>query len=516
MRTIGIISFLLLIGLAAKTQPPINNWYSFGRTQSILGSVIATDSCYYAIGLGASTVPGIWDAGFYKIGFDGNIMNESYLHNDTVSINHMSVIGNPFIATSDGNFAALAGQLPYFRFIKYSPSGDTIFTRLITEFYLIDNYEAVQPADILQINPDSSFTCSAWIGDNSLGQSGVILFNLSKNGDLNFYNVFFSGNVSYKQHIPAGLVNTTNGYILSTTIFTAWGYPIDELDHLQFITLDQLGNELNTQTFWGQNLEAFPKGFIQTEDGGFIHGGIVGKYSAPLNTNKFLGQIVKLDQNLDRVWQLTLGDSMDMNYIQVNNIVLVDNGYIASGYSYADSMICGWMFNINDNGQVIWDSYFSYVPDTSFNFPEHRFYDFKKTADNGFIMVGEAWNAQATLEGTPGRFAWLVKTDSVGCLVPGCQDFLEITKSEMPLVKLSAFPNPTSGILNIHYYDPNFSGKAKMLVYDLNGREVKSWNLFSNDMTYIYDASHLKAGTYILQITENGQPFANEKFIIAN
>src|SRR5690606_38197315 len=138
----------------------------------------------------------------------------------------------------------------------------------------------------------------------------------------------------------------------------------------------------------------------------------------PLNTNKFLGQVVKLDENLNRVWSVTLGDSTDMNYLDVNNIVAVENGYVASGFSYVDSMICGWMFNIDFDGQIIWDSYFSFVPDTSFNFPEHRFYDMKQTSDNGFIMVGEAWNVQATLEGTPGRFAWIVKTDSVGCLVP--------------------------------------------------------------------------------------------------
>jgi len=515
MRTIGIISFLLLIGLAAKTQPPINNWYSFGRTQSILGSVIATDSCYYAIGLGASTVPGIWDAGFYKIGFDGNIMNESYLHNDTVSINHMSVIGNPFIATSDGNFAALAIQFPYFRFIKYAPSGDTIFTKLITEFYLNEGYSAYQPADLIQLDEDSSFTCTGWVAHNSDMQSGVNLFNLSQTGDLNFSNTFFCENTNYKQHIPAGLVNTTNGYILSTTISKAWGDPIDELDHLRFITLDQLGNELNTQTFWGQNLEAFPNGFIQTEDGGYIHGGAVGGYNAPLNWNNFLGQVVRLDENLERVWQISLGDTTDINYVNLNNIVLVDNGYVASGYSYVDSMICGWMFNINDNGQVVWDSYFSYVPDTSFNFPEHRFYDLKKTTDNGFIMVGEAWNAQATLEGTPGRFAWLVKTDSVGCLVPGCQDFLEITKSEMPLVKLSAFPNPTSGILNIHYYDPNFSGNSIMSIYDFQGKLINNWRLFSNDMTYIFDASKLEAGFYVIQVSCHGENEASTKLIIA-
>ena len=141
---------LLFVSSIGISQPPLNQWYSFGKTQSILGSVIATDSCYYAIGLGASTVSGIWDAGFYKFDLNGNVLVESYLHNDTVSINHMSTLGNPFISTSDGNFVALASQFPYFRFTKYTPSGDTIYSKLITEIYLNDGFDAYQPADILQ------------------------------------------------------------------------------------------------------------------------------------------------------------------------------------------------------------------------------------------------------------------------------------------------------------------------------------------------------------------------------
>ena len=515
MLKIGTISLLLLIGAAAEAQPPINQWYSFGLTQSIFGSVIATDSCYYATGLGASTVSGIWDAGFYKIGFDGAILSESYMHNDTVSINHFSAIGNSFISTNDGNFAALAVQFPYYRFIKYAPSGDTIFTKLITEFYVNEGHAAYQAGDLVQLAEDSSFTCTGWVAYNSEMQSGVHLFNISDSGDVNFSNTFFCENTVYTQHIPAGLIKTADGYVVSTSL-TKVGSPIDQKRHVRFITTDNFGNEIATKTFWDEASEVFPRGFSQTEDGGYIHGGLVGDYSAPLNTNKFLGQVVKMDENFERVWQTTLGDSLDMNYIHVNNIVTVDNGYVATGFSYVDSMICGWMYNLDLDGQVIWDSYFSFVPDTSFNFPEHRFYDLKKTPDNGFVIVGQAWNTQTTLEGNPGNFAWLVKTDSVGCLVPGCQDFLETTATETPVIKLNIYPNPTNNILNIYYFDPKFDGKSEVLIYDLKGNLLKRWRLHSNDMTYIYDVSGLVAGIYVLEIFTDGTRQLSEKVIVSH
>ncbi len=128
MFRIYITYYFLLTGLGLKAQPVINGWYDFGRTQSVLSSIYATDTCYYGIGMAASnTVPGIWDLVFTKIDFNGNISLQNFMHNDTISIN---CFNSNLVPTYDDNFVTFVDYDEYFLFIKYDPNGDTLFTSI--------------------------------------------------------------------------------------------------------------------------------------------------------------------------------------------------------------------------------------------------------------------------------------------------------------------------------------------------------------------------------------------------
>lgn len=512
MKKIHLFCSLVSLTFSVSAQPPLNEWYDYGRTQSAIGSIVATDSCYYTIGLGASSVPNLWDAVFSKVDFNGNVIFESFLENDTVSIQPMGWTN--LEPTYDTNFVALAGYGDYFLFIKYNPSGDTLFTTVITEFLVNDNNMSVRPSTIIELPEDSSFMCLAMVENVITYETYFVLFNISNDGVLNYYNSYPMNEPDYYTMYPGGLVRIPSGYIISSYIIKLGTNP-NKRQHLRYFKVNATGVLEQTWTDLEHPLDALPRGLIVTGDGGYLHGGITGTYDSSINGFNYKGQIVKLNASMDRDWTLILGDSTGSTWINFSQIINVSaTEYVAVGHCYRDSMTVGWMIKFNLEGEMIWDSYFSYVPLTnSSQWPEHEIYDIKQTYDKGFIMAGSAHDVTLTMAGNPGSFGWLVKTDSVGCLVPDCQDFLnnnEVLKSEL---KLDLFPNPTSSVLNIYYYEPNFSGNVVMGVYDLNGKMIHEWIVTSNDMTYIYDISGLVSGTYVLKVYDKFLEKGSEKFI---
>ena len=120
--------------MSLSAQPAIHGWYDFGRNQSVLNSIYATDTCYYSLGMAASdVVPWLWDVVFTKIDLNGNIITQNFLHNDTISVN---CFYSNLVPSYDNNFVTLVDYDEYFLFVKYSPNGDTLFTSVIKDIYL--------------------------------------------------------------------------------------------------------------------------------------------------------------------------------------------------------------------------------------------------------------------------------------------------------------------------------------------------------------------------------------------
>jgi len=515
MSRIYLAYYFLISGLSINAQPTINEWYDFGRTQSALNSVHVTDTCYYSIGMVACDVmPGKWDLVFTKMDLTGNVLEQKFLHNDTANLN---CFYSNLIPTYDDNFVTFVDFDEYFLFVKYSPSGDTLFTSVIKDIYLNDGNVSIYPTNVMEILSDSSYTGLVSIQNELSLEVFMALVNISKSGQMNFYETYNIDQIGYTYTYPRGLVKLNDGYMISSDIIKATGPYVDYAQHTRLIKIDNNGVEQFRWTDWANESTVLPFGLTKTPDGGYLYGGITGWFNTVYNSQLYRGHIVKLDDNLDQEWEIEYGDTTGLGYINFSQILDLDNGeYIATGHCTKDTMSVGWMINFNLDGEVIWDSYFSYVGQTSPNEPEHEFYDVKQTADAGFIMVGKAWDVQTTFEGNPGSFGWLVKTDSVGCLVPGCQDFLEVENDLEPTIKLITFPNPTNNILYIYYNDSHFIGTEIIWIYDINGNAIKSWKLHSNDMTYIYECSGLASGTYIIKVVSEGVEKSTSKFIKVN
>jgi hypothetical protein len=119
-------------------------------------------------------------------------------------------------------------------------------------------------------------------------------------------------------------------------------------------------------------------------------------------------------------------------------------------------------------GDSLWSRYYEW-----FN-SSHQLYDVEPTSDGGFIATGRAW--QGGSDPHPGLETIIVlKTDSFGCVVPGCQ-FVGLQENWVGLQDaLTAYPNPSTGPFTLELDLPEaapISGDLLLQVFDMQGRQV--------------------------------------------
>jgi hypothetical protein len=122
------------------------------------------------------------------------------------------------------------------------------------------------------------------------------------------------------------------------------------------------------------------------------------------------------------------------------------------------------------------------------------------TADGGFALVG--WTSN------PGQNAWVVKVDSLGCLVPNCA----LSEEELPTpTAIQVWPNPTSGALHLRL--PENSGPAALSLTDITGRAVHHERLTANNTEHLLELQHLPPGMYFLQVRAESGLLHTEKIV---
>ncbi|MBN4071520.1 hypothetical protein JYT72_03300, partial [Crocinitomix catalasitica] len=128
-----ITNILILIAWGIQGQPPLNERFNFDKYYHVSGSIEVNDSCYYLSGSTSYDSTLQSDLVFTKMDFDGNILEQSFVHHDSLDL---TVFGtNNLTPTLDGNFVAVTNAYPYKMLIKYAPNGDTLFTHILDTIY---------------------------------------------------------------------------------------------------------------------------------------------------------------------------------------------------------------------------------------------------------------------------------------------------------------------------------------------------------------------------------------------
>src|SRR5690606_27236541 len=123
---------------------------------------------------------------------------------------------------------------------------------------------------------------------------------------------------------------------------------------------------------------------------------------------------------------------------------------IACGVSYDGGQQQGLLLRTTSNGDSLWMHNYAFH-DSVIDQGSGRFWDVLPTPDGGFIAAGAAYQPfNAPYPPGYSADAWVVKVDSMGCIVPGCDGLTGITEQFTNLSDaVTLYPNPVHGELHV-------------------------------------------------------------------
>jgi hypothetical protein len=321
-----------------------------------------------------------------------------------------------------------------------------------------------------------------------------------------------------------------------------WG----DVDGFLWLT-DSNGDDINFITYGGEGVEEFYS-ICATADGGYLLGGRQKTISAQSVYNHY---IVKTDSLGNQEWMRVIGSPR--NDCAANVIQTTDGNYVFCGcwnnYNATPNTPFNTLFiaKLGSTGQPIWQKEYSEptlgailftvkeLPDGGLfsagirhNAQEaillrtdavgnelwmrtvthptitngiRLFHDVIVEEDGGFVGTGYVNSFSSGPQ--PGQDLWVFRTDSMGCLVPGCHltDILEVNEEE---VLVSLYPNPVKDLLSVHIKSGPMPRGAQLELYDVNGRQHSTTAINPGATTYILQLGHLPGGMYLLRcVTDN-------------
>lgn len=261
---------------------------------------------------------------------------------------------------------------------------------------------------------------------------------------------------------------------------------------------------------------------ILTDDGSLVVASeTLHEVDLGVSTPNFLyvdGYVFKLDSNHHLVWGTDIrvpntGQSTTLRRI----VEAIDgSGYVVAGDAYDSTPeelggeYSAWIAKVSPEGDSLWSRFYQYF---DVLYDDHKILDMRAAPDGGYILAGYAEDQQVSYQG---QQAWLLKLDSLGCLVPGCQLVATENIEGNPRgVALRLYPNPASDILNIYTWSPHTPKNALLRIVSSDGQVVRESPVTRSDMTSMIPVRDIPAGVYFVQYVEEGMVVATEEAVIA-
>ena len=198
--------------------------------------------------------------------------------------------------------------------------------------------------------------------------------------------------------------------------------------------------------------------------------------------------------------------------------LLADMSVVSIGATRENTYI-GAITKLDSIGNVIWDRSYSFNdPNLSGIYSLCNFYDFEvDTASGSIIIVGTSQRDPALGDST-GQDFWLLKLDSMGCLVPGCDTITEVGMQpiETSGPQVTVYPNPakyTARVL-LNHGSPN--AEIDFTLFGLSGQAIITQKHLLNPYGFgewTIDLAGLPPGLYLYRITSGGKA-VNGKLLV--
>gem|GEM_PF-2298273 len=404
---------------------------------------------------------------------EGSLLNNHAVFDENVGYESFAMI-----RLNDGQIVSAGSLCDYnqpslgycdFYFSKLDETGDTLFTKVIarpdTSDFLLS---------MVQTRPNKIMLIGWSYNDTISGNADLLFITVDTLGN-EVNRVVWGG--SEFDYIHSGLV-VDNGSVLMTGFTKSF-----ESDDSWVIKTDSIGNVLWYRIY--NHLS--PSGgdgassITALIDGNFA---LAGSYDNPSLTNSW-GYIMKINPEGLEHWTkryIPLSGSQSFWKIEA----LAGGSILACGQTTNtdDESQAGWLIKTDANGDTLWTR--TYNPSDGIDLIRNML-----VLPNGdIVMVGFGRGENSTTQD-----GWILRVDSMGCLVEDC--FLTDVNEELEIKneELRVWPNPTENVLNI-------VSQMKMetvQLYDMQGRLVYS-SAVGHLQEYRVDVSSLGVGMYLLEV----------------
>ncbi len=212
--------------------------------------------------------------------------------------------------------------------------------------------------------------------------------------------------------------------------------------------------------------------------------------------------LINIDKEGNINWQKRIMQEYNAGFW---NCVEDKNGdFVCGGTIWKDenSNGDGYMYKFSAQGDSIWTRIFSHRDDV----PE-QFFNIAPAYDGGYYLTGYNW-----IKGDNSSKAWIVKTDSNGCVVPGCTTAVNKEKEKIDHLFL-VYPNPAQDHITIYLNNTDLSQKKYIFrCFDQNGRLLISFRF--SGLKKDIDISMLPSSMYFYQIHDGTKLLQNGKFVV--
>jgi hypothetical protein len=514
VKLLSVVAFIL-VSITVVSAQTINQRYHFEQQNLVMCGVITTDSCIYTSGiyLPANGAPSYIGSFLAKLALDGTL---EWFKPIIDSITSIELWFDALIPTIEGGFANVGYQVDYANgyhnayFIKYDQLGDSLFTTKISPWDTAMNGWHQQVA--LVQTADSGFVFAGSIQFNDFNFQAVVL-KLDKNGNHLWTKEY--GDAWDNRVKNLTLAQDGGFYIGAWKTNAGFNGGIQQIWYSNIIKTDSAGN-IEWEYLSDETLVEGVHDLIETPDGGLIYGSGWGTENG--HSAVFKGYVVKLDDQMQVEWDLILDGTSRNEGGELHVAALPDGNYAVSdmthtqdttetmlglGYTYF-----GRLTKINPQGQIIWQRW--YFPDDLTGDHFKDMYDMQAT-DDGFTMVAHSIDYEATSQGQRG---WLIKTDTSGCLTPGCGSVGIIDPEAMEIGQMLIYPNPATNHIAIDLSLPAGTKGGTLEIVDMLGRTVYSEAIPFHNTSYDVNTSAWANGRYNAVVVSEDAQFSQALIIV--
>jgi Secretion system C-terminal sorting domain len=359
----------------------------------------------------------------------------------------------------------------------------------------------------------SFWSASVDLSGSQLGR--VIKFN--RHGII-LKQIIFSDITEFYNFIPQVVkVDTDGSPIVQINKFHGLidDYLPDYEEKINLVKIDSSNGRL-LWSYTSPSTKFLTGGALLPVSDGYLIGGSRAYRNVTLRRVDQKGYIAKLKLDSTLLWEREYGTN---GQTRLNNIVNLNDGtYILSGKvndtTSNNIQLVGWVLKIDSLGNIIWERKIKHFYGQNFS-RLHVLGDMHIDNQGYYNFRGNIIDA---LPSSPsfGHYGWLVRTDSFGCLVPGCQLLDNVQEPDDGSISLKVFPNPTDGLVYVHFHAPlQQLSSLRLRIVNALGQEMRSWTEGFHDMQYVIEMGGYPAGLYYLVVeNEKGELLKAEKIII--